>query len=516
MNRNNSLGTFARALLAAVVLGMIGLLAVIAFGSINRASADEGTDQAVLLAVMDKLDSLETKLNGIEGQLDPMQRRFLGFALQMRKLDAVESVVESIDAVVGDLDSAVSEVQSTVSDIESSASTIDDDVAALHDLIESTHLIDPFDVRIDLCAQAEAQATTQVEAGTSTSFPFGLGVGLDVYGNGVQVDSMTEGSWGEQGEIGGEIEVEYQACINGIILRQDEAFDIDLLNFEGMGQQEELFLRDYMVPHADVISNDLAHLGITTVMSTDILDLAMDQLIFASLAPDALTYFKADHGFEGLIDVLPISPSIDPEFGALRQFWTGRESSNENSTRARAAANPLDPDSICDLIDEVFGADNPIQVICDASEAADVFEDAILSITDTVVPVVEGIEGVVGDIEEVVGDIEDGVVGLSDDLVNFTADIGVELENTASQLEDFATDAVNTAKVALDTAIDAVEGFAIDVCKGYNGLIDSLGTWDIDIPDIKTSFPIIGSVTIPTSRLRASNKTIIGTESESR
>lgn len=165
---------------------LCGLTAMLLAGVVEQANS-QGRGTGGIPAVQNQLNALLARLNEVEMQLN-------------QRIDGVEMRLTNR---LGDL-----------------ATQVGDSAAAIRADIRGTHLVDPFDVAVNICATLGGGAGVEGSLGGQVALALEGEGGADVFGNGGTVKINPEGSLGVAGNLGANVGLELTACINGIFARQ--------------------------------------------------------------------------------------------------------------------------------------------------------------------------------------------------------------------------------------------------------------------------------------------------------
>jgi hypothetical protein len=126
--------------------------------------------------------------------------------------------------------------------------TLQQAIADTKAFIRSTHLVDPFDMTVNICATLGPDARIAQNAGTNLDFSMDGGAGIDFYGNGVAADYSPHFEHGISADVGAGISVQLTACINGLFFRQDGS--ADSFNTDDLSSEELNFLNTLLAGSA--------------------------------------------------------------------------------------------------------------------------------------------------------------------------------------------------------------------------------------------------------------------------
>lgn len=276
-------------------------------------------------------------------------------------------------------------------DLVAHDTNIDADLAAGTEMVRATHLIDPFDMQVSMCANVSSDADFDATTHFESDFAYGPGIGVDAYGNGAQIDYMVQFDNGLYADVGAQTGVGMTACFNGIYIREDGTV-------EGLsttaGTDFQTYLTDNLANQADLVA-----------LRQEILDLSND--LTKPIAVNTLT-----NSLDGLANIemkvenpFQIMDSSMHELTKELPFTNTNEHDWPNSP-IPAMFIDLNPVTlICSpAVTNVFNSvpNNPIAAIC-----ANNFGDLVAPMENAFRTLIPEIERVVDDIEDVVDDIDD-------------------------------------------------------------------------------------------------------------
>jgi hypothetical protein len=286
-------------------------------------------------------------------------------------------------------------------DIANQTVTLQDDHAALNELIVSTHLVDPFDVAVDVCTEIGAGADYGATLGLGVAAGLELSGGLDVFGNGVELQLTPGAVIGGSASLGADVGISVTACINGIFARQNEANQEDVA--ASLSDPEQIDFVHGLLATGQVYRDRVVGSAKGANLYSDSTDKLNESLtIFEQITfaddPNSAVQELLSGGFDTAMGGIN---SLISEFNipGIDEFNNGLESMNLNF------ADGLTPAQICDMFG---GTGTPFDSVCSSIPAFEGTITGIKGLSTTVSSIsstVNGIDGVVGDIDSGVGSI---------------------------------------------------------------------------------------------------------------
>jgi hypothetical protein len=305
-----------------------------------------------------------------------------------------QEITDSITTQHNTLSTRLDELELSLNTtLDASQAQVDTARQEILDFIRSTHLVDPFDMAVNICATYGPDAEVGEAAGLDLDFLIGGSVGIDFYGNGVTVDYGPDFHHGTATDIGSEVSLELQACINGLFYRQNGDVDdydpadllpdeLELLNLlfaagspdgDTPGDRSERQgLRGNITDSATDFSTDLSVGGLAGAITALRNGSFRDTILNSNTIADPFSF--ANNGPDNLKNGLPLPEDVRDNLG--------------NSFPSDTFSNFADPSSICALFTgntTVFDASIRTQIgtLCsDGSATAAILEDAFDTIAD--------------------------------------------------------------------------------------------------------------------------------------
>ena len=157
-----------------------------------------------------KIDDVMAKVMEVESKIDTLT------------LNSGDSGTEIITAI----GVAKDEIKlNTNTEVGNATTSINGNIASLHQLVTDTHLINPFDVAVNICTEIEGGAAMEGNAVLGIGASLEAHLGVDFYGSGAQIGIEPAGEITGGLNIRSDVETYVTACINGVFARQIDDFD---------------------------------------------------------------------------------------------------------------------------------------------------------------------------------------------------------------------------------------------------------------------------------------------------
>ena len=305
-------------------------------------------------------------------------------------LETLDTFQQRIDAINANLQGILN-TQTTTLDtaISNSTSTVLAANANLNELIVGTHLVNPFDVVVDVCAEIGAGAEYGAELGLGVEGELPIKGGIDFFGTGATLGFSAGGNVAGAANIGADVGVTYTACINGIFARQPGTFQEDVSS--SLSDPDQIaFIENLLMTGQDFQDRviDTATGANLYSTNTDKLNVSLDAFELVTFADDPdfqdlITggLFGASSPAGALINGLPLPAGLTSVFGTTGLFSTGFVTSLDLTTG-----------NICTLAGNVINLSGPLQDACNAITDIEDFINSVQSITglvDTICEIVD-------------------------------------------------------------------------------------------------------------------------------
>ena len=303
------------------------------------------------------------------------QNGTLGIPEVLNQLSVAQDKAEALNS---QLETLIAAQTTTLSNaIASSTSTLTDNIGELEGLIIGTHLVDPFDVAVDVCAGIGAGASYGAAGDLGIGGEIELKVGINFFGNGVEGKVKPNGAVGGSAGLDANVEVTHSACIAGVFVRQDpldqEDVAASLTDAVQIAFAEDL--RDAGIEFQDRVINTAIGANLYS-NSTDKLHMSLDAFEIVTFADDPDVQSLITGGLlgggsplSGVINILPIPGGFSTAFGGT--FGSG----------GLATSLGLSPDNICGLVGSDLDG-TPIKDACNAVSSVEGAIDAFAGVAD--------------------------------------------------------------------------------------------------------------------------------------
>ncbi len=362
---------------------------------LTEMQAQSAADKAELLA---RIGELETELSTlITQQPNTLSQELAAHdadidaaiaALSSQLADHDEIIAGDLPPGGGAIGTALAALSGQVAGIETNIgsaiaagnSALSSDVFEVFDLVHDTHTVDPFDMSVTVCANSGGFATFDQDASFASDFGFGPFIGADFYGNGGTADYRGHFANTLNSAAGASTGVTLNACLDGIIVRQDGTVDANPLS--DLNVSELQFITENLGNETD-LADLRAQITRSALFDMPLSALQLTDSIAEVAAVDLnlLNTFRiVNDDLGALEDTLPLPPNVARDFP---------------NSPIPASMISMDPLSICtlpgiEILDN--GGSNPIQGICDSAGEGKLLTDAITSISDTLNPAIDRIE----------------------------------------------------------------------------------------------------------------------------
>jgi len=193
--------------------GVFAATALICVGLVSgtaRGEDDEG--------IITKLDKVMADVQLFENKFETLVGNLLGVPGEDDGLIATAK-----DEIIANTDAAETAI---IANTDAAETAIKANTDATRDIINSfirdTHLVDPFDVAVNICTEIEGGAAIEGLAHLGIGANLEAHLGVNFYGSGAQIGIKPAGEIGVGIALRSDVETYVVACINGVFARQDQ------------------------------------------------------------------------------------------------------------------------------------------------------------------------------------------------------------------------------------------------------------------------------------------------------
>lgn len=293
---------------------------------------------------------------------------------------------------IADFRERVEEINTALRDL------INDRAQGIEDLIVGTHLVNPFDVAVDVCTEIGAGADYGVGLDLGLAANLEIKGGIDFFGNGATLKFQPQAELAGSASLGADVGVSVTACIAGIFARQNDsdpnaiAFQEDVAS--SLTDSEQI-----------AFVEGLLQTGLT--YRDRVIDTAKGANLFANSSDKLNTSLTA---FE------EITFADDPN-SAVQQLFSGGFTSAIGGIDGLIGAVPLPGGSLFSGgLGVDFGNISPSD-ICGLLSTTGLLNDACSTLTD-LQGFIDGVEDLAGGLSDIGTTLSDGFTAVGDAIAN--------------------------------------------------------------------------------------------------
>ncbi len=187
------------------ITSTFGVFALVALVCVSMSGTASGGNNGVPF----QIETLTNQIAVLEGKIDALSTSTSGGTVSI-----LNDIASAKDAIITNTDL---EVGNAKSEIITNTDAESDEILAF---IRATHMVDAFDVAVNICTEIEGGAAIEGMANLGIGAYLEAHLGVDFYGSGAQIGIQPAGEIGAGLNIRSDVETYVTACINGIFTRQ--------------------------------------------------------------------------------------------------------------------------------------------------------------------------------------------------------------------------------------------------------------------------------------------------------